>query len=255
MSGRISRARGGAFDVFIPARFGSCRLPGKPLRRISGKPLIQYVFECARDSTAARVVVATDDGRIAAAVRNFGGEACLTDAGHLSGTDRIAEAVKILGTPADRVIVNVQGDEPQMPGKLINEVAQRLYDDPAAVMATACCRVSDELEFRDPNIVKVVVDANGAALYFSRAPIPWPRDDKAIQAYRHIGIYSYRVDFLATFTGWERCWLEQTERLEQLRILHHGGRIAVLETAHPPGLAIDTEDDLAAFTRMIESKR
>lgn len=239
------------FDVIIPARYGSHRLPGKPLVVVRNKPLIQHVYESARTSGAARVVVATDDRRVADAVQAFGGEACMTDVSHSSGTDRLAEAVSALGLPGERVVVNVQGDEPQMPGALIDEMANALSERSDAAMATACHVINSESEFKDPNVVKVVVDANGFAMYFSRAPIPWPRDREASRAYRHIGIYAYRAGFLSKYANWKSCEVERIERLEQLRVLHYGERIVVRETGYLPGVSVDTEGDLAKFRALV----
>lgn len=241
------------FDVFIPARYGSRRLPGKPLIEIKGKPLIQYVYECARSSSAARVIVSTDDERIVQAVRGFGGEVYVTRAEHPTGTDRIAEAVAAMGLADDRIIVNVQGDEPQMPGTLIDEVAHALVDHPESVVSTACHPLTTTNNQNDPNIVKVVTDADGLALYFSRAPIPWSREQQTVRAQRHIGIYGYRVGLLKTFARWRRSDLEQIEQLEQLRVLYHGGRVFVRQTAMAPGIGVDTREDLVKFEKSLGS--
>ncbi len=241
------------FDVFIPARYGSRRLPGKPLIEIKGKPLIQYVYECARSSSAARVIVTTDDERIVEAVRGFGGEVHVTRAAHPTGTDRIAEAVDALGLADDRIIVNVQGDEPQMPGSLIDDVAHTLVDHPQSVMATACHPFAADNEHNDPNVVKVVIDIDGSALYFSRAPIPWSRERQTIRAQRHIGIYAYRVGLLKTFARWQRSDVEQIEQLEQLRVLYYGGRIIVHRTTAAPGVGVDTREDLVKFEQYLAS--
>lgn len=242
------------FDVFIPARFGSRRLPGKPLIDIQGKPLIQYVYESARSSSASRVTVTTDDDRIADTVRGFSGEVIQTSPKHASGTDRIAEAVDILGMNDERIVVNVQGDEPQMPGALIDQVAFALLDQPELVMSTACSRITDRKEHDDPHVVKVVADSQWWALYFSRAPIPWCRDTNNIHAHRHIGIYGYRVGLLRRFKQWEQSELEKAERLEQLRVLYHGGRILVRPMADAPGIGIDTQEDIVKFAQSLSSK-
>ena len=241
------------FDVFIPARYGSRRLPGKPLIEIRGKPLIQYVYECARSSSATRVIVTTDDERIVKAVRGFGGEVYVTHAEHSTGTDRIAEAVDALDLADDRIIVNVQGDEPQIPGSLIDDVANTLVDHPQSVMSTACHPLAASNDQNDPNVVKVVTDADGWALYFSRAPIPWSRENQTIRAQHHIGIYGYRVGLLKTFTRWQRSDLEHIEQLEQLRVLYHGGRIIVHHTAAAPGIGVDTREDLVKFEQSLAS--
>ena len=237
------------FDVIIPARYASTRLPGKPLIDIGGKPLIQWVCECAMESSARRVMVATDDERIRNAVEGFGGKAYLTQSGHNSGSDRIAEVVDSLETPDDAIVINVQGDEPRMPGVLIDQVARILADDETSMAGTACHRIESSEEYLDPNVVKVVRDMKGRALYFSRAPIPWARDkdsDRLI-AFRHIGIYGFRVGFLKEFTAWPMTELESTERLEQLRILENGIPITVCEAAELPGPGIDTPEDLENF--------
>lgn len=234
--------------VIIPARFGSTRLPAKALADIGGKPLVVRVFECARASRAERVVVATDDERIAKAARDAGAEVCMTGTHHPAGTDRIAEAVRNLRIADDEIIVNLQGDEPLMPPALINEVAARLAGDAGAAMATACCPLMDDAGFTNPNVAKVVCDQAGYALYFSRAPIPYPRDaagDGAAAARRHIGLYAYRAGFIREYAGWPPCPLERIESLEQLRVLWHGYRITVVEAAEPPGTGVDTADDLA----------
>lgn len=241
------------FVVIIPARYASTRLPGKPLAVAGGKPLVQWVYEAARGSRAERVVVATEDERIQRAVQAFGGEALMTSAAHESGTDRIAEAAERLGLPAERIVLNVQGDEPQMTAGLIDEVAALLDRRPDADMATAACRLTASSEFGDPNVVKVVTDDRGDALYFSRAGIPFLRDGGGVPglALRHFGIYAYRAGFLKSWTGWPPCALELTERLEQLRALHHGARIAVAVTEARPGIAIDTPDDLARWRKSL----
>lgn len=241
------------FDVFIPARYGSRRLPGKPLIEIKGRPLIQYVYECARASSAARVIVTTDDPRIVDAVRGFGGEVCVTRAEHPTGTDRIAEAVAALKLPDDRIVVNVQGDEPQMPATLIDDVARTLADRPQSAVSTACYPFVTDNDQNDPNVVKVVTGADGVALYFSRAPIPWSREGKTIQALRHIGIYGYRVGVLKKFAGWHSSELERIERLEQLRLLHYGAQIVVHHATVAPGIGIDTREDLLEFEQSLAS--
>ncbi len=241
------------FDVLIPARYGSSRLPGKPLIEIKGKPLIQYVYECAVSSSAVRVIVTTEDERIADAVRDFGGEVYVTRVEHVTGSDRIAEAVAALGLANDRIVVNVQGDEPQIPGSLIDDVAQTLVDHPQSVMSTACHPIIAGNDQNDPNAVKVVTDADGLALYFSRAPIPWSREGQTVRAQRHIGIYGYRVGLLKAFAQWERSDLERIEQLEQLRVLHHGGRISVYRAVTAPGIGVDTREDLVKFTQSLSS--
>lgn len=237
------------FDVIIPARHASTRLPGKLLSEVGGKPLIQWAWENARASAASRVLVATDDERIRERVAAFGGETCMTKAGHPSGTDRIAEAAALLGLADERLVVNVQGDEPELPPVLIDAVATALEHDPRAEMATASHALPDAAEFADPNVVKVVIDEAGRALYFSRAPIPFHREDAGAphEARRHVGIYAYRAGFLKRFSAWPPSRLEQVERLEQLRALERGVAIAVHQSAEAPGPGIDTAEDLARF--------
>jgi 3-deoxy-manno-octulosonate cytidylyltransferase (CMP-KDO synthetase) len=237
------------FDVIIPARHASTRLPGKLLSEVGGKPLIQWTWENARGSAASRVLVATDDERIMERVEAFGGEACMTSAGHESGTDRIAEAAALLGLADERLVVNVQGDEPELTPALIDAVAATLDRDPDAEMATASHALPDAADFKDPNVVKVVIDESGRALYFSRAPIPFHREDPGApqEARRHVGIYAYRAGFLRRFSAWPPSRLEQAEKLEQLRALERGVAIAVHQSAEAPGPGIDTADDLARF--------
>lgn len=231
--------------VIIPARFDATRLPGKPLREVAGAPLIVRVYERARASGAERVTVATDDRRVALAVERVGGEVVMTAATHASGTDRIAEAIRILGIEDDQIIVNLQGDEPLMPPGLLASIAERLAREPALAMATAAHALSEDKEFQSPHVVKVVCDQNGRALYFSRAPIPWPRLAALPGGpLRHIGLYAYRAGFVRTFTEWGLGFLEQCEGLEQLRALEHGADIGVVVTDLPIGPGVDTEDDL-----------
>jgi 3-deoxy-manno-octulosonate cytidylyltransferase (CMP-KDO synthetase) len=236
--------------VVIPARYASTRLPAKPLLDIAGQPMIRHVHDRAVEAGASRVIVATDDERIAEAVRAFDGEVCMTAAHHRSGTDRLAEVVSRLGIGGDEIVVNLQGDEPLMPPELVRQVAETLAAHPDAVMATAAHPVHDRADFQNPNVVKVVLDRNHCALYFSRAPIPWPRDTAqdgaaTVHALRHIGLYAYRAGFLARYTLWEPCELEKLESLEQLRVLWHGERIAVQVTSHAPPAGVDTPEDIA----------
>jgi 3-deoxy-manno-octulosonate cytidylyltransferase (CMP-KDO synthetase) len=238
-----------SFTVIIPARHGSTRFPGKPLADLKGKPMVVRVCERARESGASAVHVATDDQRIAAAVRQHGFSVVMTRSDHASGTDRLAEAAGMLGLGDEHIVVNVQGDEPLIPPALIREVAQRLETHRAASMATACHAIHDGASAANPNVVKVVLDAHGYALYFSRAAIPFPRET-AMQ-YRHAGIYAYRVRFLKEYAALPPAPIEKAEALEQLRALWHGHRIAVVvsETEIPPG--VDTPQDLNAVLRMI----
>ena len=244
----------------IPARLASTRLPGKPLLDVGGKPLIRRVVEQAQQIAGARVVVATDAPEIARAVEAFGGETCMTAASHASGTDRIAEAASVLGSGDDEIIVNWQGDEPLMPPTLAVAVAARLADDQQAAIATACHPIADLAEFQNPNAVKVVLDAAGRALYFSRAPIPYPRDGEPSEplariAYRHIGLYAYRAGFVREFTSLPPCALERRESLEQLRALWHGYRIAVVVTDGAPVPGVDTPEDLARVRNLLVATR
>ena len=236
-----------AFKVVIPARYASTRLQGKPLLNIAGKPMVVRVAEQAAKSGASEVVIATDFEKIVTVAKQHGFNAVMTRIDHQSGTDRIAEVAQQLGWADDEIVVNVQGDEPLIDPKLIQEVAAHLAKSKDAVMATACHVIHDEASFLNPNIVKVVMDTNGNALYFSRAPIPYPRDDiykNNIQAHRHIGIYAYRVGFLKQYAQLAVTELEKIESLEQLRVLHHGYKICVTITQNAPASGVDTQEDL-----------
>lgn len=248
-SGEIDRSTKMDFDVLIPARYSASRLPGKPLLDIRGKPLIQWVYECATASAAKHVIVATDDERVKQVVEGFGGEVFMTRSDHRSGSDRVAEVVTQLDLPKQRVVVNVQGDEPRIPGSLIDQVAALVCSDEALRVGTASHGITERDELDDPNVVKVVTDYAGYALYFSRAPVPWPREapEQGAIGQRHIGIYGYRAGFLREFTRWPATRLEKIERLEQLRILENGVPIAVCEADDPPGPGIDTPQDLEQF--------
>jgi len=239
------------FHVIIPARFAATRLPGKPLLEIGGRPLIEWVWQRARDSGAASVILATDDERIRAAALNFGADVVMTSPLHASGTDRIAEVVRARRLEPEDIVINLQGDEPLMPAAVIAAVAGALESAPHIDIATAAAPVQSLDEFLDPNCVKAVCNGDGRALYFSRAPVPWPRDhvtDGRPQAFRgalrHVGIYGYRVRSLLQFAAWAPTPLELSEKLEQLRALEYGMHIQVvtLEAAPPPG--IDTPQDL-----------
>lgn len=246
------------FVVVIPARYGSSRLPGKPLLDIAGQPMVVRVWQQAIASGAARVVVATDDERILRAVEAAGGEALMTRDDHPSGTDRLAEVAETLGLSAETIVVNVQGDEPLLPPSAIAQVAVRLGDDAEASIATLAEPISDIEALFNPNVVKVVRDIHGRALYFSRAPIPWDREQFAARPealatdawLRHIGLYAYRAGFLADYVDWLPSPLEQLEQLEQLRALHHGRHIQVglARQAHPAG--VDSVEDLARVRRL-----
>lgn len=239
------------FAVLIPARYGSTRFPGKPLADLAGKPMVVRVCERAQQSGARPVCVATDDERIAQTVRQHGFEARMTRADHPSGTDRIAEAAAQLGLADETVVVNVQGDEPLIAPQLIARVAQALENDREASVSTACHPIHDAASFSNPNVVKVVLDAKGHALYFSRAGIPFPRAGGTPACYRHVGIYGYRMAFLRRYAGLAPSPLEAIEQLEQLRVLWHGYRIAAVVEAGevPPG--VDTPRDLEAVLKVL----
>ncbi|MCR9104758.1 MAG: 3-deoxy-manno-octulosonate cytidylyltransferase [Gammaproteobacteria bacterium] len=242
------------FSVVIPARYGSSRLPGKPLLDIAGKPMVQRVWEQANRSAAGRVIVATDDARIETAARAFGAEVVMTSAAHPSGTDRLQEVARILRLADDEIVVNVQGDEPLIPPAVIDQVASNLRACHQADIATLCEPITTLADLHNPNVVKVVANTHQHALYFSRAPVPWPRDAFA-QAepvlpqgnawMRHIGVYAYRTAFLHQFVQWPVAPIEQLEQLEQLRALFNGIGIHVEPACDfvPPG--VDTEADLA----------
>lgn len=242
------------FHVVIPARFASTRLPGKPLLLIAGKPMVVRVAEQAAKSGAVGIWIATDHHPIITAAQEHGFNACLTSANHASGTDRIAEVAAQRGWPDDTIVVNVQGDEPLIPPELICAVAQHLHDHPECAMATACHTIPDEAMMCNPNIVKAVLDKNGNALYFSRAPIPYPRDAlTGVAALRHIGIYAYRAAFLRVFSSLAPAAIEQIEALEQLRALWHGYKIGVTITEDAPPGGVDTETDLYAIRKLFDS--
>lgn len=251
-----------SFKVVIPARYASVRLPGKPLLDIAGKPMIQHVHERAMESGAAEVVVATDDQRIADVCTGFGADVCLTGDRHRSGSDRIAEVVSIRGWGEQEVIVNLQGDEPCMPPALLKQVADDMESHPAASVTTLCAPITQRGTLFDPHVVKVVVDAEGYALYFSRAPIPWHRDEFVDAARplpsdtgfaRHIGLYAYRSGYLAQFVSWKHAPIELAESLEQLRVLWHGGRIHVSQACEEPGPGVDTREDLTRVTHLLDT--
>jgi 3-deoxy-manno-octulosonate cytidylyltransferase (CMP-KDO synthetase) len=238
------------FSVVIPARYASTRFPGKPLADLGGKPMVVHVCERAARSGAAAVHVATDDERIAAAVRANGFSALMTRADHASGTDRIAEAVANLRFAPDAIVVNVQGDEPLIEPSLIAEVAAALDVQREAAIATACHPIHDADSLTNPNVVKVVLDRDNYALYFSRALIPHPREAGGSWL-RHAGIYAYRARFLARFATLEVPALEKVEALEQLRVLWNGYRIAVVISERPIPAGVDTPADLEAVRRML----
>ncbi len=255
----------GQFSVVIPARFASTRLPGKPLADIAGLPMIVRVAQQAKSSGAREVVIATDDDRVRSAARDHGFEAILTRSDHQSGSDRVMEVVLAKGWPSDHIVVNVQGDEPLIPPVVIEQVARLLLDDPDVLVATLCEAIDDTQRLFDPNVVKVVREAGGRARYFSRAPIPWRRDDFATAKlsaialrerawWRHIGIYGYRVAGLARFCELPMGLVERIESLEQLRLLENGIDIIVGEAvAEVPG-GVDTPADLDRVRELFVSR-
>ncbi len=248
-----------AFHVLIPARLASTRLPRKPLADICGVPMIVHVARRATRSGASSVAVACDDAAIAQACAAHGVRALLTSPDHASGTDRIAEAAAALHLPDDAVVVNVQGDEPLIDPQLIRDCAQRLHDDREAELATAAHPIADGAALLNPNVVKVVVDARGRALLFSRAPVPWRRDEDMRAPtlpgdppfLRHVGLYAFRGATLRAFAALGACALERAEALEQLRALWHGWHIAVLQVDHAPAAGVDTADDLERVRRVL----
>lgn len=247
-----------SYKVVIPARYASTRFPGKPLADICGKPMLQHVYECALKSAASQVVIATDDQRIQAVAEGFGAEVCMTSADHPTGTDRLAEVSLKYQWDIDDIVVNLQGDEPLTPVDILNQVATNLADHRRAGIATLSTEIKSIEEINDPNIVKVVTDAEGYALYFSRAAIPFNRDAALNSSaslpqhyHRHLGVYAYRVSFLHSYVNMESCELENFEKLEQLRALYSGVAIHVEQACSLPGPGIDTPDDLKAISKLI----
>ena len=240
-----------SFSVVIPARFAANRLPGKPLLDICGKPMIQHTYEKALASKAKSVTIATDDLRIKDVAEGFGAQVCMTSSAHTSGTDRIQEVATQLKLKDQEVIVNVQADEPLLPPAAINQVVQNLQTRDGVGIATLCELVTEQGEIDDANVVKVVMDKDGQALYFSRSTLPWQASASAQNCYRHIGIYAYRVVVLNQFVQWPVSELELSEKLEQLRALHNGVKIHVAVTNQriPPG--VDTERDLDAVRALL----
>ncbi|MFU8821192.1 MAG: 3-deoxy-manno-octulosonate cytidylyltransferase [Gammaproteobacteria bacterium] len=250
------------FRVVIPARYASTRLPGKPLALIAGRPMIQWVWERAIDSGAEMVAIATDHEGVASACRDFGAQVCMTDPAHASGTDRIAEVAERLAWDDDVIVVNVQGDEPLLPPALVRQVAGLLLLHPDADLGTLGTPIHELAEYLDPNVVKLVARADGAALYFSRAPIPWHREGAPAglvsqtlheDALRHLGIYSYRVGALHRLAATPPCRVEEIERLEQLRALWLGMRIQVDAAAEIPPAGVDTPADLERINRLLSN--
>lgn len=252
-----------AFSVVIPARYGSTRLPGKPLRPIAGRPLVAHVYDRALESGAEEIIIATDDERIADVADKIGAKAVMTASHHPSGTDRLAEVVARENWPDDRIVVNLQGDEPLMPAQLVRQVAEDLEAHGRAGVATLCARITTAAELFDPHVVKVVCDGDGYALYFSRAVIPWDREAFAVTTeslpeaavhFRHIGLYAYRAGFIQRYVGWPAAPIEQMESLEQLRVLWYGQRIHVAEAREAPGHGVDTEADLERAAAALEGR-
>jgi 3-deoxy-manno-octulosonate cytidylyltransferase (CMP-KDO synthetase) len=241
------------FKIVIPARYASTRLPGKPLRNIAGRPMLQHVYERAQSSGANEVIVATDDDRIEAAAAAFGARVCMTSPEHTSGTDRLAEVVQACNWNSSTIVVNLQGDEPMMPPGLIDQVAGDLAERPGTEVATLAHPVDNTADMSNPDLVKVVLDCAGNALYFSRASIPWQRDpgEESAPGLRHIGLYAYRAGFLQHYSQLKPAPLECIEKLEQLRILWHGIKIHVGIAAEMPGQGVDTEADLEIIARLM----
>lgn len=238
----------------IPARYGSTRLAAKALADILGKPMIQHIYERAKEASSLDdVIVATDDERIKAVVDNFGGKAILTSKEHTSGTERLTEVIFDLDV---KIVVNIQGDEPLIHPAMINDVALALLENPGLVMATLKRRIIHEADYTNPNVVKIVTTKDNFALYFSRSPIPNTlrhNKEKPLSLYKHIGIYAYTKDFLLTFKGLKSSRLEEAESLEQLRALEHGYAIKVLETAHDT-VSVDTEEDLQKVIAILKTR-
>lgn len=248
-----------SFIAIIPARFASTRLPGKPLADIGGKPMIVHVMERAKESGASRVIVATDHKDVMTAVAQAGGEVCLTSPNHNSGTERLAEVIERYQFADDEIIVNIQGDEPLIPPVIIRQVADNLAQSEAG-MATLAVPITEVEEAFNPNVVKVLMDCNGYAIYFSRATVPWDRDrfmkDKASIGHfylRHIGIYAYRAGFVRCYVNWQPSQLEQIEMLEQLRVLWYGKKIHVAVAKEIPSVGVDTVEDLARVRAALQS--
>ncbi len=248
------------FRVVIPARYASQRLPGKPLLDIAGKSMIQHVYERAIASGADDVIIATDDRRVYQAAQRFDAHVVMTSDQHHSGTDRLSEVARNLKFSSDDIVVNLQGDEPLMPASLVRQVAKNLATHHQASIATLCERIKCASELFDPHVVKVVMDHDGYALYFSRASIPWDRDAFSISTevlpecsehYRHIGLYAYRAGFLEEFVRCAPCPLEKMESLEQLRALWLGKKIHVAEVQEHPGHGVDTEEDLERLRKLL----
>jgi len=243
--------------LVIPARYNSTRLPGKPLLPIAGKPMIQRVYECARLAGFDNIIVATDDERISEVCESFAADVCMTSSSHETGSDRLAEVAALRHFDDEDIVVNLQGDEPLTPAVNLHQVAENLANNPEAMIATLSTPITSAEEYADKNIVKVVTDNAGMAMYFSRASIPYQRDPElsiSEFASRHIGIYAYRAKYLRNFVKMESCQLEQLEKLEQLRAMWYGTRIHVAEAAEVPGGGVDTAEDLAAVEKVFQKR-
>lgn len=253
------------FHIIIPARYASTRLPGKPLRLLAGKPILQHVYEQAKKSQAQSVTIATDDEKIKTAAEGFGADVCMTSAEHTSGTERLAEVIDIKGYGEDEIMLNLQGDEPLMPPACLDQVAALLANNSTCKMASLCEPIGSVDDLFDPNVVKVVLNKDMQAMYFSRATVPWYRDafmdnnrvlpDVEGLFYRHIGLYAYRAGFIKTYLELSASPIEKAEALEQLRVLWHGYNIAMDIAEQAPGPGIDTEQDLQKVTDIILSKQ
>ena len=238
-----------AYKIVIPARYASTRLAAKLLKNINGKPLLYYTYQSALKANASEVVIATDDQRIFDVAKAFGASVIMTSDQHTSGTDRIAEVSRILNWVGNEIVVNLQGDEPLTPAEILDQVADNLANNNQCSMATLCTPITNDADWQNANVVKVIRDHQNQAIYFSRATIPYCREpqEKPLQlksSFRHIGIYAYRVQLLQAFTQWKPAPLEQIERLEQLRVLFYGQKIHVDVAKVLPGIGVDTEDDL-----------
>lgn len=252
-----------SFYVVIPARYQSSRLPGKPLLMLAGKPMLQHVYERAKATAAHAVIIATDDTRIEMAAQRFGADVCMTAVGHASGTQRISEVIVKRRIPAEAVVVNLQGDEPLMPARCVDQVAGLLLQHRDAQIATLSAPITDATQLANPNIVKVVCDKQGYALYFSRAAIPYQRDKLPQQLadalatgvyQRHIGIYAYRAGYVHDYVNQTPSPHEQLENLEQLRVMWHGGKIVVAAAAEVPGPGVDTAEELHLVDSMLQQR-
>lgn len=242
------------YTIIIPARYASTRFPGKPLAMLGDKTILQHVYERALQSSAERVIIATDDERINQAAQDFGAATCMTSTEHSSGTERLAEVVEQCSIADDTVIVNLQGDEPCITAASLDQVADLILQSPGYDMSTLCHLIDDPDEVADPHIVKVVLNECGDAMYFSRASIPWDRDRHgSVSYYRHIGLYAYTASFLRHYIELEPCELERIEALEQLRVLYHGKKIKVGITDEDSVIGIDTPEDLKKAEALLKT--